>query len=68
MLFSLRAQSLGDGDCGEWLIPEPAVLTCMLPDDGCDIIIASDGLWDALALPDVYALVERWVRLALITP
>lgn len=53
-------RSLGDSDCGDWHSPEPDVFSICLPDDGCDIIMASDGLWDAVALPEVYALVERW--------
>jgi hypothetical protein len=53
-------RSLGDSDCGDWHSPEPDVLSIFLPDDGCDIILASDGLWDAVSLPEVYALVERW--------
>lgn len=51
----MRAQSLGDADCGEWLLAEPDVCMTMLPNDGCELILASDGLWDALGLPTVYA-------------
>ena len=53
-------RSLGDADCGAWHSPEPDIMSIRLPDDGCDIILASDGLWDAVSLPEVYALVERW--------
>ena len=34
--------------------------SCQLPDQGCDICLASDGIWDAVPLPDAYALIERW--------
>lgn len=53
-------RALGDSDCGSWLIPTPSVCSVELPDDGVDIVIASDGLWDALSLREVYELVERW--------
>ena len=53
-------RSLGDSDCGDWLLAEPSVYSTTLHEEGCDILIASDGLWDAVGLPEVYALVERW--------
>lgn len=53
-------RAIGDGDCGDWLIPTPSTYSCQLPDQGCDICLASDGIWDAVPLPDAYALIERW--------
>jgi len=54
------ARALGDADCGEWLLPVPSTYSCELPRDGCDVLLASDGVWDALSLRTVYGLVERW--------
>jgi len=54
------ARALGDADCGDWLLPVPSTYSCELPRDGCDVLLASDGVWDALSLKTVYGLVERW--------
>ena len=38
----------------------PSTYSCELPRDGCDVLLASDGVWDVLSLKTVYDLVERW--------
>lgn len=53
-------RSIGDADCGDWLTPAPSVWTGKLPAATCDILLASDGIWDALSLRDVYEKVERF--------
>ena len=59
------SRSLGDADCDPWISATPSV--CSYPlchEHACDVLLATDGLWDALSLPRVYQLVERWPRLS----
>ena len=54
-------QSLGDGDCGEWLLADPDVYSCTLPaEHGVDLLLASDGLWDVLEADEVKGLALRF--------
>ena len=41
------SRAIGDADCSSWLIAEPHVRTVALPPGGCDIVLATDGVWDA---------------------
>jgi len=69
-----NARSIGDSDCGKWLIPTPICVTHTFP-DAAAVVLATDGVWDALSPETVskYALAaedpvkaaERVVRRAL---
>ena len=41
-------RSIGDGDCGEWVLAAPSVQHVQLPPEGGRVVICSDGVWDAL--------------------
>ena len=41
------ASSLGDSDCGQLINPKPHCMRVAMPESGA-IILASDGLWDAV--------------------
>lgn len=42
------SRSIGDMDVGEFIVPIPHVKQVKLPKSGARLIIASDGIWDAL--------------------
>ncbi|XP_047314163.1 probable protein phosphatase 2C 5 [Impatiens glandulifera] len=42
------SRSIGDTDVGEFIVPIPHVKQVKLPSSGGRLIIASDGVWDAL--------------------
>ncbi|WOK93017.1 putative protein phosphatase 2C 3 [Canna indica] len=42
------SRSIGDMDVGEFIVPVPYVKQVKLPNAGGRLIIASDGIWDAL--------------------
>jgi len=46
-------RALGDRDCAMWLKAEPAVRTVPLPAAGAEIVLCSDGVWDAIGLDKV---------------
>jgi len=68
------ARAIGDRDCGPWLSPVPDIKVMPCPDGAC-VLIASDGVWDAipretavklaLTAKDVYHAAERIVHKAL---
>lgn len=43
------SRSIGDTDVGEFIVPVPHVKQVKLSDTGGRLIIASDGIWDALS-------------------
>ncbi|CAA0817215.1 Probable protein phosphatase 2C 15 [Striga hermonthica] len=43
------SRSIGDMDVGEFIVPIPYVKQVKLPSKGGRLIIASDGIWDALS-------------------
>lgn len=43
------SRSIGDTDVGEFIVPVPHVKQVKLPNAGGRLIIASDGIWDALS-------------------
>ncbi|XP_057540097.1 probable protein phosphatase 2C 5 [Amaranthus tricolor] len=43
------SRSIGDSDVGEFIVPVPHVKQVKLSDAGGRLIIASDGIWDALS-------------------
>ncbi|XP_071735621.1 probable protein phosphatase 2C 15 [Rutidosis leptorrhynchoides] len=43
------SRSIGDMDVGEFIVPIPHVKQVKLPNGGGRLIIASDGIWDALS-------------------
>ncbi|KAK8946705.1 putative protein phosphatase 2C 33 [Platanthera zijinensis] len=43
------SRSIGDMDVGEFIVPIPHVKQVKLPKSGGRLIIASDGIWDALS-------------------
>ncbi|CAM8936792.1 unnamed protein product [Rhodiola kirilowii] len=43
------SRSIGDTDVGEFIVPIPHVKQVKLPSAGGRLIIASDGIWDALS-------------------
>ncbi|KAK9139264.1 hypothetical protein Scep_008945 [Stephania cephalantha] len=43
------SRSIGDMDVGEYIVPIPHVKQVKLPNSGGRLIIASDGIWDALS-------------------
>ena len=57
-------RALGDADCGDWLLASPSVFSCPLAPHGCDICLATDGIWDAVTLAESHALIARWQPLA----
>ncbi len=44
------SRSIGDADAGEHILPLPHIKQVVVPLRGCRVILASDGLWDALSL------------------
>lgn len=42
------SRSIGDVDCGPYISPLPHVRQLVVPRAGGRIVIASDGLWDAV--------------------
>ncbi|PAN50062.1 hypothetical protein PAHAL_9G495400 [Panicum hallii] len=43
------SRSIGDTDVGEFIVPIPHVKQVKLPNTGGRLILASDGIWDALS-------------------
>lgn len=52
------ARALGDADCGEWLSAEPHCSSVLLPAAGATVALCSDGVWDALTMPEVCVVVR----------
>ncbi|GAX80484.1 hypothetical protein CEUSTIGMA_g7922.t1 [Chlamydomonas eustigma] len=44
------SRSIGDADAGPEIIPIPHIRQVLIPQEGCRVIMASDGLWDVLTL------------------
>ncbi|CAI5475252.1 unnamed protein product, partial [Closterium sp. Yama58-4] len=42
------SRSIGDVDCGTFITPLPHVKQIQVPQDGGRVVMASDGLWDAV--------------------
>ncbi|GAX84869.1 hypothetical protein CEUSTIGMA_g12290.t1 [Chlamydomonas eustigma] len=42
------SRSIGDADAGPEIIPMPHIRQAIIPEAGCRVIIASDGLWDIM--------------------
>ena len=42
------ASALGDSDCGKFISPTPFTITLPFPESGGAVILASDGVWDAV--------------------
>ena len=49
-------RSIGDADCGAWVLAEPSVGELNVPPEGGWVVLASDGVWDAIG-PDAVAKV-----------
>ncbi|EOD09613.1 hypothetical protein EMIHUDRAFT_448426 [Emiliania huxleyi CCMP1516] len=43
-----QARSVGDADVGDYILARPYVRSLCVPTGGCDVVVASDGIWDAL--------------------
>lgn len=52
-------RSIGDGDCGDWVLPAPNVRRVQLPPEGGRVVLCSDGIWDALDAESVASLVRE---------
>ena len=52
-------RSIGDADVGIYIDATPAVSTIPLPDGTGEIIVCSDGVWDAMLVPSVGAHARR---------
>ena len=52
-------RSIGDGDCGEWVLAAPSVQHVQLPPEGGRVVICSDGVWDALDAEAVACIVRE---------
>lgn len=44
------SRTIGDAAAGKSVIPTPEVRQITIPKTGCRLIVASDGLWDAMSL------------------
>lgn len=53
------SRSIGDLDAAVHVIPIPHVKQVCLPERGCRLILASDGLWDCLHKGDVIKLARK---------
>lgn len=51
-------RSIGDADCGAWVSCEPSIGDLNIPPDGGWVVLASDGVWDAIG-PEAVAKVLR---------
>ena len=52
-------RSIGDGDCGDWVLPAPNVRRVQLPPEGGRVVLCSDGIWDAVDAESVASLVRE---------
>jgi serine/threonine protein phosphatase PrpC len=52
-------RSIGDGDCGGWVLAAPSVQHVQLPPAGGRVVICSDGVWDALDAEAVASIVRE---------
>ena len=52
-------RSIGDLDCGEWVLATPSVQRVQLPAEGGRVVICSDGVWDALGAEAVARIVRE---------
>lgn len=44
----LMSRAMGDVPCGPYILAYPAIRQVLLPKPPCRLIVASDGVWDAL--------------------
>lgn len=56
-----QARTVGDSDVGRYILPRPFVQTVPLP-EGASVLIASDGVWDAISPADVAILARAMSR------
>jgi serine/threonine protein phosphatase PrpC len=52
------SRSVGDVDAGPEIVPVPHVKQFVIPNNGCRIILASDGLWDVMTLSKAVKMVR----------
>ena len=52
-------RSIGDLDCGDWVLAAPSVQQAQLPLEGGWVVICSDGVWDALDAEAVARIVRE---------
>lgn len=57
LLPAFRSRSIGDFDVGEPVTCAPAILQVRVPESGCRIVLATDGLWDVDKGKDVPTVV-----------
>ena len=43
------SRSIGDIDVGDSVIPQPHIRQVLVPEWGCRVIAASDGVWDCIS-------------------
>jgi len=53
------ARGIGDADCGTYVSPAPSTTIHTIPDGGCTICVASDGVWDAIGPGVIAKMVPR---------
>ncbi|KAG1662588.1 hypothetical protein FOA52_002985 [Chlamydomonas sp. UWO 241] len=53
------SRTVGDGDVGPAIVPEPHVRQILAPKHGCRVIIASDGLWDVITPSEAARLTRK---------
>tara|TARA_B110001452_G_scaffold22483_1_gene17979 strand:- start:123 stop:2375 length:2253 start_codon:yes stop_codon:yes gene_type:complete len=53
------SRSIGDADCGDMVICEPALSRHDVPAAGAAVVVCSDGVWDALGEEEVAAIVRH---------
>eukprot|EP00908_Phaeocystis_cordata_P026023 Transcript_85.p1 GENE.Transcript_85~~Transcript_85.p1 ORF type:complete len:422 (-),score=94.87 Transcript_85:312-1577(-) len=51
-------RSIGDLDCGQWVLAEPSCRQTKMPLEGGRVVVCSDGVWDAVH-PEVVARIVR---------
>ncbi|GAX80480.1 hypothetical protein CEUSTIGMA_g7918.t1, partial [Chlamydomonas eustigma] len=51
-------RGIGDGDAGPGVLPLPHIKQVLVPEQGCRVILASDGLWDSVSLSKAVRMVR----------
>ena len=51
--------SAGGVSIGKFIIPYPHVCQVLVPEEGCRLILGTDGLWDFISASRVFSLVGR---------
>ncbi|GAX80483.1 hypothetical protein CEUSTIGMA_g7921.t1 [Chlamydomonas eustigma] len=52
------SRSIGDVDAGPEILPLPHIKQVLVPEEGCRVIMSSDGLWDILTLSKAVKMVR----------